>query len=76
MEHEQGRGQCPVLARQLPGQAPNLLALGPALGPLRFGRQGGVGLAACLAPGGKLLREDPLAPAVLAQLQLVEAGRL
>ncbi len=78
LEHEPGRrlGQGAVLARQLAGQVLDLLAFGPALGPLGLGRQGGVGLATGLAPSRQLLWEDPLASAVLAQLQLVETGRL
>ena len=78
LEHQQGRrlGQGPVLALQLPGQALDLLAFGALLGPFGLGRQGGVGLAAGLAPDADLLRKQPLVPAVLAHLQFVEAGRL
>jgi CHAT domain-containing protein len=75
LEHQQGGGlgQGPVLALQLAAQARHLFALGAALGPFGFARQGGVGLAAGLPPGGELLREDPRAPAVLAQLAEVRA---
>ncbi len=72
MEYQQRRslGQGAVFALQLPGQVLDLLAFGALLGPFGLGRQGGVGLAAGLAPDADLLRKQPLVPAVFAQLQL------
>jgi NAD-dependent deacetylase len=65
-------GQGLVLAPQLPLQGLDLLLLGAQLGALGLGRDRRIGLQAAHPPGADLLGVEPLASAILAELDLVE----